>query len=505
VTAERPAPDPPPRRAAILLPMAAAVLAGAAARVWRLTRPGLTSDEAFSWRLTGYPLPDMLGRAALDVHPPLYYLVLSGWRALAGESLWALRGLSVLMGLLTVALVWALVQEADGLDGVSRFPAPGALLAVAAVSVHATQVLQSRNARMYALGTAVAVASAWALLRAMRADGKRAAWWALWGLLAAAAVATHYYLAFTVVAEAAWAAADTVARTRHRDRAGRLRGLALGAVVALTAFAPWAPAAWRQVGQVRADYWIPSPTAAGLADGLARWALGLDPGRAAPALALLAGASVIVCLRAGRAARFLAVLAASPWVLGLLVSALSGRPIVLERYMVFAQVFLLAAWSVAIARLRSAPARTIAAAALLAVLLASLALTVRAYPAETPALANAARFLKRQAGAEDLVVVESPRALNKLRYYARQAEGAGLDVRCALPERIPLGPHVSHVVSLAEGDSIAAGSEFAGGGDTVWIGRETTAPPAPAPAGWTITFARLFEGGEDTRFAPARW
>jgi hypothetical protein len=68
-----------------------------------------------------------------------------------------------------------------------------------------------------------------------------------------------------------------------------------------------------------------------------------------------------------------------------------------------------------------------------------------------------------------------------------------------------LSPHVSHVVSLADGDSVPTGSEFASGRDTVWLGRETTAPPPDPPSGWTTSYARIFEGGDQTRFALGRY
>jgi len=147
--------------------MAAIALAGFAARAWRLALPGLTSDEAFSWRLTRYPAGEMLHRAALDVHPPLYYLTLKAWLIALGEAPAVLRGFSVLMGVVAIVLVFLLVQEAARLeDGEGR---PAALLAAALLALHATQVLQSRNARMYALGTVLSVLSAWLVLRARRA------------------------------------------------------------------------------------------------------------------------------------------------------------------------------------------------------------------------------------------------------------------------------------------------------------------------------------------------
>jgi mannosyltransferase len=492
--------DNPPRARGTTAALTAALVAGALVRAFRLTVPGLSSDEAFSWRLTGYPMGEMLARAALDVHPPLYYVVLAGWLQALGDGLLALRGLSVLAGLVVVALVFPLVQEAARLDGGARAGMAG-LLAAAMVALHATQVVQSRNARMYALGSALAVASAWLLLRARRAESRRPAWWAVWGLACAAAVGTHYYLAFTVLAQASWAIAHA------REGRTRARELALAAAVAAAAFAPWVPAFWRQAAQVRGAYWIPAPTTATLVDAFGRWAVPLQnsSAAAAPLLALIAVISLLAAARAGRAGRFLAVQALTPWVLGVAVSALARRPIVLERYMLFAQVFLLCAWAVTVTGIASRRWRWGAAAVSMAMLAVTLAAAMRAWPSEPPALATAARALKRNVAAGDVVVVDSPRVLNKLRYYVRQVDAGDLDLRAAFPERVPLSPYVSHVVSLTPSELIPADGVFASGADTVWVGRESTSPPDPAPSGWDTTFARVFDGGEETRFRLARY
>lgn len=480
------------------LALAGIVLVAFVPRAWRLALPGLTSDEAFSWRLTLYPMGEMLRRAAQDVHPPLYYLVLDGWLGALGDAPAALRGLSVALGLIAASLAFLVVEEAARMDGRGS-GRMGGLLAASLMAVHATQVAQSRNARMYALGTAVVLATAWLLLRAHRATDKRGAWWAAWGLSAAAAAMTHYYLLFTVAAEGAWAA------VAGRDRRRRGLDLMLAAIVALAVFAPWAPSMQRQVREVRAEYWIPPVTAPALVQGIARWALGTDVGRAALPVAVLVAVSLVAAARSGRAGRFFAAQAAAPWALGLAASAATGRPIVLERYMLFAQVFLLCAWAVTVASLEPRRRRIAAAAVLVVVPGVGLLASVRAYPSAPPAMAIAARFLKRQAGSGDLVVVDSPRVLNKLRYYARQVDGERLDIRCALPEKVPLSPHVSHVVSLAEGDVVPADAVLSSAAGTVWRGRESTAPPEKAPAGWAITYARIFEGGEETRFALTRY
>ena len=480
--------------------LGAVMLVGFLPRAWRLGRPGLTSDEAFSWRLARYGLGEMLRRAAEDVHPPLYYVLLKPWLAMWGDAPEALRGLSLVLGLLVVPLAFVLVREAARLDEpeLARRVRAGALLAALLAALHATQVLQSRNARMYALGTALALASSWLLLRAQRRGGW--AWWAAWGLAAAVAVATHYYLAFTVAAQAAWLA------LARRQAPPPWRGMLGAATVALASFAPWLPILWRQVRRVREEYWIPPATMASLVQDVGRWAVGADLAPwVAAAAALAVVASLAVAGWTSRAGRFLALQATAPWILGLTVSVATGRPLVLERCMVFAQAFLLCAWGVTMARLPRATLRAAAAAVLVLAVAGGLLATVEAYPAAPPAMATVARFLKRQGAEGDLAVVESPRALNKLRYYARQAQAAGLDIRCTLPERVPLAPHLSHVVSLAEGDAIAREAVFASGADTVWIGRESTGPAEPAPAGWTITYARIFEGAEGTRFALFRY
>jgi hypothetical protein len=442
----------------------------------------------------------MIRRAAEDVHPPLYGLVLKVWLAAWGDSPEALRGLSVVFGVAVIPLAVLLVREAALLDPpalAARLRA-GAWLAGVVVALHATQIVQSRNARMYALGMALGVASAYLLLRARRAVRGRWAWWAAWGAAAAAAIGAHYYLLFTVAAQAGWALVP-----RRGERSPIREMLAAGGV-ALLVFGPWMPVFWRQTRRVQAAFSLGLPTAASLAQAVARWATGVAVTDWAPLIAALALLSLLVALRVGRAGRFLAAQALAPWALGLGVSVVSGRPLFLERYMVFGQAFLLCVWVVELAAVGRSTVRAAAAATLVVGLGVGLLATVRSYPDQPPAMAAAARFLRRNARG-DLVVVDSPRALNKLRYYARQANAEDLDIRCALPERKPLTRYVSHEISLAPGDAVPTDGVFTSSATTVWRGRESTAPPEPAPAGWTITYVRMLEGGEGTRFGLVRY
>ncbi len=470
---------------------------GTAARGWRLSLPALTSDEAFSWRLAGYSTGEMVRRAATDVHPPLFYLLLKPWLALAGDGPATMRLPSVLLGLLAAGIAALVVREASRLDGRPAAWDAGPLVAFALVALHPWQVEQGRNARMYALGIVLSAASSWLLFRALR-PGARGSSWVRYGLAVAALAYTHYYAVFTVAAQAVAALVAVPPEGRRRAT----RGLVVAGMVAAGAFVPWVPVLSAQASQVRASYWIPPLRPGDLVAGFAGWASGLTTGVAVAGVlgAATLGLAIAAARVAGRAARALLVQALLPWALAIAVSGAGPRPVFLDRYMVFAQVALFCFWGAAWPRIgRAARAGVLV---LVATAAAGLVVSMRELPKEPPAVARAARFLKRQVRLGDVVVLENPRALNKLRYYGRQAD-AELDLRCAFPADAR-DAHFSHLVSLEDREVVPASAVFAER-RVVWTGRDGTSPARPAPPGWAVTFVRLFEGGGDTHFLLARY
>ncbi len=472
------------------------LIVAAGLRLHRIGLPVLTSDEAFSWRLIGYPLSETLRRAALDVHPPLYYLALDAWSTVWGTSPAALRGLSALLGVLAVAMAYAVCLEAARLNGPDGDPGRtrrGALLAAAAMAIQAAPIGHGRNARMYALALLLGGLTSWLLLRALRAEDRERRWWMAYGVAVAAFCATHYYALFTVAAQVllVLAMAPSAARAPRRRLAGAL-------VLAVALFSPWLPVMARQAEQVRQTYWIPAPSLASLASSLVQWAAGAEIAVFAP-LAWLLGLALLLgwaWRRGGPGARHLLLLALVPWAFGLAVSLLSGRPIVLERYMAFGQFFLTCAWGVLWLRLDAARGRAAVAAVLLLVSAYGLASTwAERYPDRPTAFWYAARYLKRQSAPGDLVVTRSPRALNKLRAYGELMDATGLDVRFVA------GPaasddHFSHLPSLEDAEVLRADPFLDRAPRTIWRLEDVRTAPEPAPPGWTITHARMFEGGD---------
>ncbi|MGQ9502212.1 MAG: glycosyltransferase family 39 protein [Anaerolineae bacterium] len=130
-----------------------------------------------------------------DRLPPLYYLLLHGWRLVFGDSEMAFRLPSVLLGVLLVAVMYRLVQ--------SLFGRQVALLSSALIALNPFLVWYSQEARMYALAAFVAACATWYFASALRAfEGGRASvlHWIAYSACVVIGLYTHLYTAFSVPA-----------------------------------------------------------------------------------------------------------------------------------------------------------------------------------------------------------------------------------------------------------------------------------------------------------------
>jgi mannosyltransferase len=490
-------------RAVLGLAFALVLALGAALRADRLGLEELTTDEAFSWRMTTHPAPDIVRRTATDVHPPLYYLVLAAWTGATGDSPAALRGLSVLLGLAALGLAYLLCVEVDrfaetGKGGGGRWGATAAALLVA---LHADQVGHSRHVRMYALGIALAGLTAWLMLRAMRSERRALAWWAAYAVSAAALCYTHYYGAFTVAAQLGFAGISLVSRVRASVvRPREATGLLAAALLTAALFAPWLTVLRRQTARVREDYWIREAGAFDVAGALVRWTTGLEwtPPWPGLTIAAFAGAGAWALWRGDRGQKFLVLQAALPWIGALGLSWASGRTLFLERYLVFSQLALLVLLARAWAGLGPWPRRA-AAAAFASVVALGLAEEIGTRPTAEPSAQDGARLLARSVGPGDLVLANAPRDLNVVRYYLMREGAAGLPMKC--PASRSIG-HLSQVSSITADEVVGEDAVWAGPWPRVW--RVRVHPPRkwrwdPPPPEWAPDFTRVFEGPSGTR------
>jgi mannosyltransferase len=284
------------------------LLLGMGLRFYQLAGQSLWSDEGNSVALARAGLAEIAARTALDIHPPLYYWLLHGWMWLTGDSEVAVRALSASASLLLVAVICRLGRRLFG-DRAS-------LVAAFAAAVSPFQVYYAQEARMYALLALLGGLTIWAAAEMAAPvavpwrSWQRLRWVLLYILSAALGLYTHY--AFPAIMAACMAAGLTYAwQTRRQGRAtagchsepergegeeslqpflrrkplspkwpaawatrasdshsapppwmGAVGTLLLCQVVPLALYAPWLPAAWRQL-----TTW-PAPATPQLADAL---------------------------------------------------------------------------------------------------------------------------------------------------------------------------------------------------------------------------------------------
>jgi len=210
-------------------------------RAYGLAAQSFWHDEGLSLTVAQETWAEIL-RGGGEYHPPLYHLLLGAWTRLAGVREFSARYLSLLCGVVTVALGAKLGSLLVG----RRAGALGALL----LAVSPVEVWYSQEVRMYALLGALSLASSVCLLRLLYGKGGRGLW-AAYALLNIAAVYSHYYGALVLVAQAVWVLVYTARRrTWQLARAWGLAQVGLG-----LALVPWLPLLWQQFRAQDATYW----------------------------------------------------------------------------------------------------------------------------------------------------------------------------------------------------------------------------------------------------------
>ena len=204
--------------------VAAACLCAFVLRLIRLDEPTLRWDEGWSIAHASLPWGELLRVAAEDWHPPLYTLLLKLWLAL-GKSVFQVRYLSVLLGVLGVPLASLVGWRWSGRAAV-------ACLAALFAAAWPLLVYYGQVTRMYPLVVAAVLLAAYGLLRLLQRD--RALDRALPALGAAAAMYSLYYAVWPLLGLFLWAALT---------RPDRLRGLLVSGLAAVVLYLPWAPAA----------------------------------------------------------------------------------------------------------------------------------------------------------------------------------------------------------------------------------------------------------------------
>ncbi len=126
--------------------------------------------------------------------PPLYYALAWLWTQVTGTGEAGLRSVSAMAGIATVPVAFMLGAQLSGRRA--------GLVAAALVAVNPMLVWYSQEARAYALFVLLTALSLLYFLRALERGRRRD--FIAWGIASALALATHYFAAFPIAAEALW-------------------------------------------------------------------------------------------------------------------------------------------------------------------------------------------------------------------------------------------------------------------------------------------------------------
>lgn len=176
--------------------LGALVVGALALRLIQLDWQPLWWDEGYSVFFASRDFATMLARTAVDIHPPLYYALLQEWSALFGTDSFALRLLSVVIGVAAVPLLYFVARQ--------LFNARVAVVSAFLLSIAPLHIYYSQELRMYGLVTLLSLISVALQLHILTSDNRRQQIARVgYVLVTALALYTQYFAAFLIAAEIA--------------------------------------------------------------------------------------------------------------------------------------------------------------------------------------------------------------------------------------------------------------------------------------------------------------
>lgn len=209
--------------------------------------PYIQYDESYTLSLIRHSVPEMVRITGLDVHPPLYYLLVKLFAAPFGGSIWAVRAFNLLplIGMQTAG--FTLVKKLYGSEA-------GWWFGVLSVFLPANMSYLLPEMRMYGLASFLVTLAflAGRILTAKRWDvlSEKKAWLLLFaaGILAAY---TQYYALIAVALIYLW---NGFILFRQKRENWKKWAVCVGASAVL--YLPWLFVLFGQFGEVSEDYWI---------------------------------------------------------------------------------------------------------------------------------------------------------------------------------------------------------------------------------------------------------
>ncbi|HUZ78162.1 MAG TPA: glycosyltransferase family 39 protein [Chloroflexota bacterium] len=318
-------------------------------RVYHLDFQASLSDDALGLTLARHNPLSLFSITSSEPFPPTFYVVLSVWTRLAGDSEFAGRFLSVLFSMLAVAVLFATGRALVG--------QPGGLIAAFLLAVDPFDIFFAQEVRMYTMVVLFSLVSAYLAYNLLLQRHER---WLLYALASIAAAMTHAFALLVLFGQ-------DVAALASGPRGWRwLRSWAACQLAVAAVFAVWVLLVAGRLRQYNNALVTSGPLPAIFWKTVNVFTLGFGQarglGQALPVLVLLLAALGLLWLTRGQRSQALHALVfllswlAVPFIAVWAISLV--RPIFYERYMAVALPPLLIAAAAGVVALQRGLARS---------------------------------------------------------------------------------------------------------------------------------------------------
>ncbi|MBQ3306193.1 glycosyltransferase family 39 protein [Candidatus Saccharibacteria bacterium] len=307
-------------------------------------RGSIWFDESFSAYLIRGNFADIWNLTAQDVHPPLFYFLLKIWSLIFGNTDFALRFMSVFFGAVAIILAFHLLKR---WFGAKIATASSFMLALSPMFIRF-----GAEMRMYTLVFTIVIGATYALDVAL--EKREAKYWALYAILIALGMWTHYFAAI------AWLAHLIYLVFIRKEKIWK-KPLLPTYIFAIILYLPWVPFFLKQTGTVQGNgFWIPELTAVTPLDYLGNAVVYKDAEYITGwGVLLLAGVVIFTTVALVKAYknlkkaqkdhfRMLLLLVFAPPLILILLSLPPLRPMFIDRYVIYAASLVWALFGLAI-------------------------------------------------------------------------------------------------------------------------------------------------------------
>ena len=375
----------------------------------------LRLDEAQSLWQTSRSVPAMMNLVAQDVHVPLYHIMLHYWQVLFGNSVPTGRILSLIFFILLIPATYVLGSRA--------YSKTTGLFAALLVAVSPFLSWYGNEIRMYTLFALFTILNQYFFTRIFmdgtnEKDDVPISVWIGYAITAIGGIFTHYFFAFTLVAQALF---FFMYRKDFPRKA--TRNFAIVAVLIVAAFSPWLYIVVHLGSAANTQPALTRPSSIDVFNTFAQFMFGFQDDRTNSIILSLWPIVVLLIFLSIRRNRkvepqtiYLFLCVAVPIVLAFAVSYI-WKPIYLTRYLTLTlpSLYLLVSWV-----LSTYPLRLERWLKLSLVIVMISTLSIEAISAKTPVKEDyraAADYISAHATPEDVIVLSAPFTVYPFEYY----------------------------------------------------------------------------------------